>query len=106
MCSAPSSAASSSTMAKMTVTTLLSSAVPPTASVPASTPPQRSACPSAQNRLTNPADRSYVPLHSSRWHSVPTSSGSTATHTVRRITGRPLCPSWIQAMTASAGAVR
>ena len=90
MCSAPSSDASSSTMVRMMVTTLLSSAVPPTASTPASTPPQRSACPSAQNRPRKPAEKSYTAAHSSRWHSTPTSSGSSAAQNVRRITGRPL----------------
>ena len=39
--------------------------------------------------------------------STPISRGGTSQrHTVRRITGRPLCPSWITATAASAGAVR
>ena len=95
MCSAPSSAASSSTTNTMMDTTLLSSVSQPTARPPA-----------ALSFPVRPPPNSYAVRHSARWHSTPISSGSTATHTVRRITGRPLCPSWITATAASAGAVR
>ena len=82
-------AAASSAVNRMMEATLENTRTKPSAMVPQTAPPEVTAVPVTQNCLRVPAEAGNSTLHSTIWHSAPSSTGSSSVQVTRSCTGRP-----------------